>query len=398
MSFLIALEGLRLHPLRSALSILGMIIGVASLVATLAIGAGARQSATQGIRELGANLIFIRPGKARMGYAWLGNVKTLKSADAGALQDIPGVSASVPEVFARTQVKYQNKNTDSRVFGVTPAYLDLLRYRLASGTRFTESDVHAARRVALLGAKAAEALFQGEDPVGQFIKMKRKNFRVLGVLEPRGARAGLMEADDRIIIPVTTYQKRLFGGELVRSLLVQIDEARNVDSSVSEISRRLRRRHRIRPDDADDFHIALQTEVIQTMALVSRTFTLLQGGVAFITLLVGGVGIMNIMLVSVTERTGEIGLRRALGATKNDIRKQFLIESVVVSLSGGILGLFIGIGVGWGMARLADWQALFSVSSFLIPLAFSVATGLFFGLYPALKASGLDPTEALRHA
>lgn len=397
MSFWIALEGLRLHPLRSALSVLGVVIGVASLVSTLAIGAGAREAATQGIRELGANLIFIRPGKARMGYAWLGNVKTLKVTDAAALQSVPGVKAAVPEVFARTQVKYLNQNTDSRVFGVTPAYLDLLHYELASGKRFTGRDVLSARRVALLGAKATDALFKMEDPIGKFIKVKGKRFRVIGVLKARGDRAGLMEADDRIIIPVTTYQKRLFGGDLVRSLLVQIDDALNTEKTVSAISQKLRKKHRLRPGVEDDFHIALQTEVVATMSMVSRTFGLLLGAVAGITLLVGGVGIMNIMLVAVTERTGEIGLRRAVGATRGDIRKQFLSEAVAVSVTGGCLGLLLGVGSGWGMAKLAGWQALFSISSFVIPLSFSVGIGLFFGFFPALKASRLDPAEALRH-
>ncbi|MFQ5598385.1 MAG: ABC transporter permease [Nitrospiria bacterium] len=394
----LAIEGLGLHPLRSALSILGVVIGVASLVATLAIGSGARRSATQGIRELGANLLFIRPGKARMGYAWLGNVKTLKYGDAEALKDIDGVASAVPEVFARTQVKYQNRNTDSRIFGVTPDYLDLLRYRLLSGVRFTKGDVRAARRVALLGAKTVESLFQMEDPVGRFIKIKGKNFRVVGVLKARGERAGLMEADDRVIIPVTTYQKRLFGGNLVRTLLVQVEDAAQIDRTIAAITERLRRRHRLRPGAEDDFHIALQTEVLQTMSMVSRTFGLLLGSVAGITLLVGGVGIMNIMLVSVTERTGEIGLRRAVGATQGDIRRQFLTESVAVSLTGGLFGLMLGIAAGHGMARMAGWTALFSASTFAIPLIFSIGIGLFFGLYPACKAARLDPAEALRHA
>ncbi|MBN4054864.1 ABC transporter permease [Nitrospira defluvii] len=397
MSFLAAMQELLRHPLRSALSVLGVVIGVASLVATLAIGEGARRSATQGIRELGANLIFIRPGKARMGYAWLGNVKTLKYTDAEALRRISGVTAAVPEVFARTQVKYLNKNTDSRVFGVTPDYFDILRYRLSQGARFTEADVRAARRVALLGSKTAESLFRMENPVGKFIKVKGKNFRVIGVLEERGERAGLMEADDRVIIPVTSYQKRLFGGDLVRSLLVQVDDALHLDQTIADITKRLRRRHRLRPGAEDDFHIALQTEVLQTMAMVSRTFSLLLGSVSGITLLVGGVGIMNIMLVSVSERTGEIGLRRAVGATQADIRRQFLSESVAVSLTGALLGLLLGVGAGYGMASMAGWTALFSISAFTIPLIFSVGIGIIFGLYPAVKASRLDPAEALRH-
>ncbi|MFQ5779553.1 MAG: ABC transporter permease [Nitrospiria bacterium] len=398
MRILLALEGLRAHPLRTTLSILGVVIGVASLVATLAIGAGARQAATQGIRELGANLLFIRPGKARMGYAWLGNVKTLKQTDADALQEIPGVSAAAPEVWSRTQTKYLNQNTDSRVFGVTPAYLDLLRYKLSSGTRFTVGDLKGRRRVALLGAKAAQSLFTAEDPVGKFIKIKGKTFKVLGILAERGARAGLLEADDRILIPVTTYQKRLFGGDLVRTLIVQVADTAGLDQAEEEVARRLRRLHRIRPGAEDDFHIARQTEVLQTMGVVSRTFSLLLGSVAAITLMVGGVGIMNIMLVSVSERTEEIGLRRAVGATEGDIRREFLTESVAVSLTGGVLGIFLGIGSGWGMAKMAGWQALFSPSAFLVPLAFSVAVGLTFGLYPAIKAARLDPAEALRHA
>jgi len=199
------LEGLRVHPLRTALSIFGVVIGVASLIATLAIGAGARESATQGIRELGANLLFVRPGKARVGYAWLGNAETLKLEDAEALGRIPGVAAA-PEVFSRVQVKYRNRNSDSRVFGVTPTYLDLLRYRLAAGSRFTEADLKTRRRVALLGAETAEALFGVEDPVGKSIKIRGKSFLVLGVMEKRGERVALLEADDRILIPVTTYR------------------------------------------------------------------------------------------------------------------------------------------------------------------------------------------------
>lgn len=396
MNILLCLDGLRAHPLRTALSVLGVVIGVASLVATLAIGAGARQAATQGIRELGANLLFIRPGKARIGYAWLGNVETLKLADAEALQEIPEVSSSVPEVFSRAQVKYKNQNTDSRIFGVTPEYLDLLRYRLDAGVPFSEGDVKTRRMVALLGAKTAQALFQGEDPVGKFVKIKGRNFLALGVLEERGERVALLEADDRILIPVTTYQTRLFGGDLIRTILVQVSETSNLDQTAAQITHLLRQRHRITPEAEDDFHIARQTEVLETMGMVSRTFSLLLGSVATISLLVGGIGIMNIMLVVVTERTQEIGLRRAVGATRGDIRNQFLTESVAVSLTGGLLGILLGMGGGLGMATLAGWQAIFSVSSLFIPLAFSVAVGLSFGLYPALKAARLDPAEALR--
>jgi ABC-type antimicrobial peptide transport system permease subunit len=396
MSIAVAIDGLRAHPLRTALSILGMVIGVASLVATLVIGAGARQAATQGIRELGANILFVRPGKARIGYAWLGNVETLKLADAEALRAIPGVSSAVPEVFSRIQVKYQNQNADSRVFGVTPEYLDLLRYRLAAGSRFTEADVKTRRMVALLGAKTAQVLFRGEDPVGKFIKVKGKNFLVLGTLEERGERAALLEADDRILIPVTTYQKRLFGGEMVRTILVQVSETSHLDQTATQVTYLLRQRHRIALEAEDDFHIARQAEVLETMGMVSRIFSLLLGSVAAISLLVGGIGIMNIMLVVVTERTQEIGLRRAVGATRGNIRNQFLAESIAVSLTGGILGMLLGVGVGWGMAKLAGWQAIFSISAFLVSLLFSVGVGLFFGLYPAIKAARLDPAEALR--
>ena len=391
-----SLDGLRGHLLRTTLSILGVVIGVASLVATLAIGAGARQAATQGIRELGANLLFVRPGKARVGFAWMGNVETLKLADALALREIPGVTAAVPEVFARTQVKYQNQNSDSRVFGVTPDYVDLLRYKLAAGNRFTEADLKTRRMVALLGAKVAQAIFHAEDPVGKFVKIKGKNFLVLGVLEERGERVALLEADDRILIPVTSYQKRLFGGDLVRSILVQVAETSNLDRTASDVARLLRQRHRIPHGGEDDFHITRQTEVLETMGMVSRTFSLLLGSVAAISLLVGGTGIMNIMLVSVTERTREIGIRLAEGARERDILFQFLAESVAVGLTGGVLGILLGIGGGWGMAKLAGWKALFSLSAFAIPFLFSVGVGLIFGLYPALKAARLDPAEALR--
>jgi len=390
------LDGLRAYPLRTALSIFGVVIGVASLVATLAIGAGARESAAEGIRELGANLLFVRPGKARIGYAWLGNVETLTLEDAEALGKIPGVAAAVPEVFSRVQIKYRNRNSDSRVFGVTPAYLDLLRYRLAAGTRFTEADVNGRRMVALLGAKAAEALFPAEDPVGKSIKIKGKNLLVLGVLEERGERVALLEADDRILVPVTTYQKRLFGGDFIRTILIQVSETSDLDQAAIQVTRLLRQRHRIPPGGEDDFHLARQTEVLETMGMVSKTFSLLLGSVAAISLLVGGIGIMNIMLVSVTERTSEIGLRLAVGATRKNILHQFLAESVAVSLAGGALGIVLGVGGGWGMARLAGWRALFSLPAFVIPFLFSVGVGVIFGLYPAMKAARLDPAEALR--
>ena len=389
------LAGLFAHPLRTALSIFGVVIGVASLVATLAIGAGARESATQGIRELGANLLFVRPGKARIGYAWLGNVETLKLEDAEAMARISGVTA-VPEVFSRVQVKYRNRNSDSRVFGVTPAYLDLLRYRLAAGSRFTEADLKSRRMVALLGAKTAEALFPAEDPVGKSVKIKGKNLLVLGVLEARGERVALLEADDRILVPVTTWQKRLFGGDFIRTILVQVPETSNLDQATIDVTRLLRQRHRTPPGAEDDFHLARQTEVLETMGMVSRTFSLLLGSVAAISLLVGGIGIMNIMLVSVTERTAEIGLHRAVGATRKDILHQFLSESVVISLVGGALGIVLGVGGGFGMAKMAGWRALFSLPTFVIPFLFSVGVGLIFGLYPALKAARLDPAEALR--
>lgn len=391
------LDALLAYPLRTTLSILGVVIGVAALVATIAIGSGAKAAATQGISELGANLLFVRPGKARMGYAWLGNVETLTLDDTVAMQALPEISSAVPEVFSRVQVKYRNRNTDSRVFGVTHDYLDILQYKVAAGAPFTAADVKTRRMVALLGAKAAQALFHGEDPVGKWIKIKGKNFLVLGLLKERGERAGLMEADDRILVPVTTYQKRLFGGDLIRSIMVRVNPTSPINKVMADMTRALRQRHRIAPGMEDDFHITSQTEVLATMGMVSQIFSRLLGSVAAITLLVGGVGVMNIMLVAVTERTREIGLRMAMGATRKHIREQFLTESVAIALTGGILGIVIGMAGGSVMANMAGWRAVFSAWAFLVPLASSAGLGLLFGLYPALKAARLDPAEALRH-
>lgn len=327
----VAFRELRAAWTRSLLTMLGVVIGVASVVAMVSLGEGAKRDILQNIRDLGANLLIVRPGRQQKGHRRAEVVRTLTLVDAEKIRRlVPHVTAVAPTISGAGQVKYLNRNGYTTVVGVTPSFLSVRSYDVARGTFIAHRDVAGARRVVALGRKVADDLFGRRDPLGEYVKIDGINFDVIGVMGEKGD-MGWFNADDQIFIPITTYQKRLFGQSHVQDISVQVDGEERMPQVAEEIAHLLRRTHRIGPDDDDDFHVLSQMEIMRSMEKVTRTFTYLLGGIAALSLLVGGIGIMNIMLVTVTERTREIGLRKALGARKVDIMKQFLTEAAVLS-------------------------------------------------------------------
>jgi putative ABC transport system permease protein len=390
-----ALRALASNKLRTALTTLGMIIGVSAVVTMLALGEGARASVESNIRSMGSNLLSISPGSPMHGPVHEGSVNTLTAADADAIAELPGVVAVAPETMGTAQVRYLERNMSSSIIGTTSAYLGARAFAVASGQCFTDNDVHGRRRVAVIGSNVAETLFGNLSPLGERIQIKGVSFLVVGVLEEKGS-MGFFNPDDQIIVPLTAHQSVLFGQDFLSSISVQVASEGEMNAVQGDIERLLRLRHRIREGADDDFHLRSQTEMLQTMNQVTGTFTALLGGVAAVSLLVGGIGIMNIMLVSVRERTREIGLRLAVGARRRDILLQFLVESVIVSLAGGLAGLALGYGAAELVARLAGWDTVIRIYSVVLALATSFGIGVIFGVGPARRAARMDPVEALR--
>ena len=408
-SLQIALDGLVSNKLRAVLTMLGIIIGVAAVIVMLGIGRGAQASIEAQIQSNGTNLLYVRPGSTQQGGVRTaqGSAQTLTYADAQALAEpgaAPAVAAVAPEYNAFGQVVYQGVNANSRVTGVTPEYLAVRLMSLASGDFIDASQVTARSTVAVLGANVAKTLFQDTDPIGQSIRINNIAFRVVGVLASKGG-TGFGSLDDQVMVPITTAQLRLAGGGQFRGsnnisvINVQIVDAAQNDAAVQQVSQILRERHRITGED--DFNVTSQQDIIETASTTTGIFTLFLGAIAGISLLVGGIGIMNIMLVSVTERTREIGLRKAVGARRRDVLTQFLVEAMVLSVLGGL----IGVALAFGVARLVGGAQFgtFSINpvigldSVLMATVFSVAVGLFFGAYPANRAAALNPIEALRY-
>ena len=409
-SFQIALDSLAANKLRAVLTMLGIIIGVAAVITMLGIGRGAQASIEAQIQSAGTNLLFIRPGAQRQGGVAqaAGSAATLTYADARALAEegaTPSVAAVAPEFGAGAQIVYQNNNINARVIGVTPEYEPVRLLTVANGEFINASHVQSRATVAVLGATIAKNLFGDEDPVGQTVRMNNSSYKVIGVIEPKGG-TGFGSQDDLVFIPITTVYSRLFGGnrfrgsENVSSITVQVVSASQANEAIQEISEVLRQRHRITYED--DFTIVNQQDILQTAANATMIFTVFLGAVAAISLLVGGIGIMNIMLVSVTERTREIGLRKAVGARKGDVLAQFLVEAIVLSVMGGLLGVLLAIGLSQLISRVAANTAIsitpiIGLDSVLLATLFSVGVGLFFGAYPANRAASLNPIEALRY-
>ena len=396
----IAVRALRRNKLRSALTALGIIIGVASVVAMVAVGNGAQANITKQVSALGQNLLTVFAGSRKAGgvQSGLGSAGTLTLADADAIsREIRDVAAVSPEISATAQAIANGRNWSTSVVGESQDYLKIRDWKLAGGTMFDERDVRSAAKVAVIGSKTATELFGALDPLGQTVRIKNIPFTIIGLLQSKGAGMGGMNQDDRVIIPFTTAMRRITGDKYLRSVNVQVVASDRMTVAQQQITSILRQRHRLADGHDDDFNIFNQKEIADTVNSISVIITLLLGSVAGISLVVGGIGIMNIMLVSVTERTREIGIRIAIGAQPGDVRLQFLIEAVTLSLLGGLIGVLTGVGVSQLVGMVADFKAVVSTGSILLAFGVSSAIGIFFGFYPANKAAALDPIEALRY-
>lgn len=391
-----AIRSLAQNRMRTSLTALGMVIGVAAVVAVLAIGEGAQASVEGRIRALGTNLLYVRPAFGGVGGVRTGRVETLKRSDAEAIAELPGVKAVAPEVSGSAQIRYREMNQNATVLGVTPEYLEVRALEVQAGLGFDTLDDVQRRRVAIIGANVATDLFGREQPLGSRIQILGIPFRVIGVLAPKGD-AGMSSPDDTVFVPLGTHQGVLFGLDYLTSMSVQVEDESQALVVQERIEELLRLRHRLRPDQDNDFSVRSQTEMLETFGAITSTFTVLLGGVAAVSLLVGGIGIMNIMLVSVRERTREIGVRMAVGARRRDILLQFLVEAVVVSLFGGLMGLALGYLLALLIARFGGWETVVPFYAVIMSFGVSVGVGLVFGVGPARRAARLDPVEALRH-
>ena len=397
-SIRIALAGLRANKLRAMLTMLGIIIGVGAVIAMVSIGMGVRDKVESSIAGLGSNLLIITPGTASAGGSRqaAGSGITLNAKDAMAIQEVAGVNLVAPAVSRQYQAVFGNQNWTTSVQGTTPDILGVRSYNVQEGAFFTNQDLETRARVAVLGKTVADNLFAGINPVGQTIRINKAPFRVVGVLEGKGESMGGNQ-DDMIIVPLTTAQERLLGISYVQTINVQATGTDAINQAQEDITMLLRMRHKLPLTTPDDFKVQNMVAVMATADATTGMITLLLGVVAALSLLVGGIGIMNIMLVSVTERTREIGIRKALGAGYYNILLQFLIEAVVISVAGGFLGIVLGILSSYGISTLAGWKTIISSLAIVIAFGFSVIIGLFFGIYPARKAALLDPIDALRY-
>jgi putative ABC transport system permease protein len=401
-----ALQGLAANKLRSSLTMLGIIIGVGAVIALLALGEGAQASVTQEIQGIGSNLIFIMPGSRDRGPMTTGTTGILTLADAEAIAapgNVPGVLAVAPEFDNSADVAYGATSVNTTIRGTTTDYPVVRNSFPATGEFFTEQHVTSMARVAVLGYQTAQDLFGDDDPIGRTIRINRVHFRVIGVMGEKGGGPG-GNTDDAVFIPITTAQRKLFGGRAAsgtswRVSLINVSATSQgaVNAATDGIISLLRQRHKIRPGNDDDFSVMSQQDILSTAEQVTGILTIFLGAIAGISLVVGGIGIMNIMLVSVTERTREIGIRKAVGAKRRDILMQFLAEAVVLSVIGGLLGILLGTGIAALVERLGLMTTVVSADAVLLATGFSIAVGLFFGIYPSMRAARLHPIEALRY-
>jgi putative ABC transport system permease protein len=404
-SMKIALRALRVNRMRSALTMLGIIIGVAAVIAMVAVGSGATARIEEQIQSIGSNLIIVLPGSVSSNGVRLGSgaTNTLTDDDAKAIVDnCPSVAVVAPMVRGGAQVIYGSNNWATSVQGVTPDYMTIRDYTMMSGDFFTDQDVEAASKVAVLGETVARNLFGDADPTGQVVIIKNVPFTVDGVLTPKGQSPTGQDQDDVILLPLTTARQKVLGtnkanAKAVNTLMVQSTGPNTMDQAQTEMEGLLHERHHIQPGQDDDFTIRNLTEVFSAQETSARVMSILLGAIASVSLIVGGIGIMNIMLVSVTERTREIGLRQAVGAKTRDILSQFLVEAVTLSLLGGVVGIVLGLTASLGISHFAGWSTLVSPMSILMAFIFSALVGVFFGYYPARKAAYLDPIDALRY-
>lgn len=400
--FKIALRAIAANKMRSFLTMLGIIIGVASVIAMLAIGQGSKMSIQKNISEMGSNMIMIRPGQdkgpggARQDAS---SMQTLKLKDYETLcEQAKYLAAISPSVNASGQFINGNNNTPSTIYGISPDYMEIRRLKVKDGEMFSEEDIKSSAKVCLIGKTVADNLFpNGEDPVGRVIRYNKIPFRIVGVLEEKGYNSFGMDQDDMVLAPYTTVMKRILSVNYLQGVNASALTEDMTDLAIEEVTNILRECHKLNTNDEDDFTIRSQQEMAAMMNSTSDTMTILLLVVACISLIVGGIGIMNIMYVSVTERTKEIGLRMSVGARGIDILNQFLIESVLLSVTGGMIGVLFGIGAAIGINIFAHWPIQIQPWSVLLSFAVCSATGIFFGWYPAKKAAGLDPIEALRY-
>jgi putative ABC transport system permease protein len=394
--FRVALGAIRANKMRSFLTTLGIIIGIAAVIAMVALGEGAQRSVQARLQALGTNVLTVRPGQEFFGGIDRGD-RRLTAKDAEALLEAPNITAVSPEMSRRQQVSFLGRNANLNIVGGWPTYFRLQNHSLIAGRLFSEGEERGRQRFAVIGSKVAEKLGSGEPTslLNKNISIRGIPFQVIGVLGEKGD-TGFNNPDESIYIPLGTAQFRVFGTERVGSILVQATSATNMDAAMGDIDRLIRRSHRIRSGDPSDFNIRNQATLLSTFQETTRTFTFLLAGIAFVSLVVGGIGIMNIMLVSVTERTKEIGIRKALGARRRDILMQFLIEALVLCLAGGVIGASLGIGAAITLQKLASWNTAVAPYAVLLAVGFSGAVGVFFGMWPARRAAKLDPIAALR--
>ncbi len=398
-SFLMAWASLIANKLRSLLTMLGIIIGVAAVIALVSIGNGVKQDIEDSISSLGSNLLVVLPGAPRTPGARSsqGSMKSLKISDYEAIAKLEGVKAASPMTNGSYVVIYQNKNWTTSVAGVNSNFQDVNNWTMTSGRFFSDKNVQNRERVAVVGQTVVKNLFADEDPVGKEIRVKNIPFRVIGVLKSKGNGTMGNDQDDTVLIPYTTSMERVEGIDYLRRVYVVAKDDEGIDRLQADIENLLRVRHNIKDTNLDDFNIQNMKSIMETVAQTTGTFTLFLGAVAAISLVVGGIGIMNIMLVSVTERTREIGVRKALGATYSVIVTQFLIEAVVISLIGGFIGIAFGIGASKVIGMVSGMSTIVSVPTIIMSFAFSMAIGLIFGIYPARKAAKLNPIDALHY-
>jgi putative ABC transport system permease protein len=397
----IAVRALGRNKLRSVLTALGIIIGVGAVISMIGIGNGAKAQVEAQVASLGQNVIQVYPGSTSKSAVklGLGTAISLTLEDAEAIaREIPGVVAVSPEVKLKVQVVSGNHNWSTDVYGESPEYFSIREWPLDDGAGFTDLDVRGANKVAVIGSEAAEELFGDEDPLGEIVRIGNAPFKVIGVLKPKGMSASGSDQDDNIIVPYSTAMRRLIGKQTgLRRINVQAAEADALDRVKAQITDLLRQRHRLESSKDDDFLVRTQDELAEAATATARTMTVLLAAIASVSLVVGGIGIMNIMLVSVIERTREIGIRMAVGARARDILRQFLIEAITLSSLGGLIGIGVGFATSRILAAVAKWPTLMSADAVLIAFLFSAAVGIFFGFYPARKASLLDPIDALRY-